>query len=89
MMEKYGDKTWGGEDISTGLALHQQQHLVTRASHLEHLVRLQNVEGVLHLQCLHFCVTSYSDQTLTNPVPWLLVVVTILWSTGGSTLVRP
>ena len=50
MEEKYEDNTWGGEHIGTGLALHQQQHLVTRAPHLEHLVRLQNVQGVLHLQ---------------------------------------
>lgn len=50
MMEKSGDNTWGGEDIGTGLALHQQQHLVPRAPHLEHLVGFQDVQGVLHLQ---------------------------------------
>merc|ERR1719219_1912385 len=36
-----------GEDVGAGLALHQEDHLVPGPAHLQHPVRLQDVEGVL------------------------------------------
>ena len=36
-----------GEHVGAGLALHQEDHLVPGPAHLQHPVRLQDVEGVL------------------------------------------